>query len=62
MTNYVKKRQRQNGRQGHGFMSDSAMKKLREQWDKEHEMIRLLIDAGELPAISFDLSIPYEPK
>lgn len=55
MTNYTKKRDRQNGKQRQGIpmMSDHEMSMMRKQFDREAKIIDKAIKDGLLPTIDF---------
>ena len=59
MTNYTKKRQRQNGRQernqGPAMMSDYQMFRMKQHFNKEADRIDKAIINGLLPHINFKL-------
>lgn len=60
MTNYIKKRQLQNGRQervyGPSMMSNYQMFRLRQQFKKDEVLIDKAIKDGVLPSIHYERS------
>jgi hypothetical protein len=59
MTNYHKKRKRQNGRQG-GSHSARQQSYWQGYFDGQSKLIGRLIDGGLLPSVNFDLPVKDE--
>ncbi len=55
MTNYEKKRKRQNGRQGIGSNSERVRIYRQGYYDGKHALIERLIEAGVLPPVTFNM-------
>ncbi len=55
MTNYDKKRKRQNGRQGPGIMSDKDHAYLKGFFEGQAQVIDRMTNAGILPKLDFKL-------